>query len=106
MYVPGMTNIGGGAWNRNPGGGGIEIPTFIFTAALLSTGTPMRTSKKIPKKKINAFFTNIEDLLENDLLYPLRHSLHLSLSIIYFIIIHDLHHIPSLRHCTEGQAVQ
>jgi hypothetical protein len=50
IYVPGMTTIGGGAWNRNTGGGGRDIPTFIFTAAVLSTGNTINISKKIPKK--------------------------------------------------------
>jgi hypothetical protein len=49
IYVPGMTTMGGGAWNRN-GGSGTDIPTFTLTAAALPTGNPINISKKIPKK--------------------------------------------------------
>jgi hypothetical protein len=59
-----MTTMGGGAWNRNPGGGGIEIPTFIFTAAVLFTGNPISSSKRIPKQKTVNFFVRITYLLE------------------------------------------
>jgi hypothetical protein len=58
-----MTNIGGGVWILNTGGGG-NIPTFIFTLAVLSIGNPISTSKRIPKKKITDFFIRIERLLE------------------------------------------
>jgi len=71
MYVPGITAMGGGAWNRNGGGSGTFIPMFTLTPAGLSIGSPVNSNKNTPKKKTTLFFINIEDLLENVLPYPL-----------------------------------
>jgi hypothetical protein len=58
-----MTTIGGGVWILNAGSGTF-IPTFTFTPAVLSTGSPISINESIPKKKTTDFFIRITCLLE------------------------------------------
>jgi hypothetical protein len=55
--------MGGGVWILNAGSGG-NIPTFTFTAAVLSIGSHINIDKSIPKKKTTDLLIRIKCLLE------------------------------------------